>query len=123
MNEKASHLVVSLAKNFIDFLQSNNPGWAMAYFRFCFSKSHSDANASYVLSGAAFLISALKNPAFFNEMSSNGEDLIKSLSKEEGVFLLTVDSSFNYEIKYEWLNFNRWKITKMDGGSGIPLEA
>lgn len=120
MNEKASRLVVSIAKKLIDFFQLNNLEWEVAYFRFCFLKSSSDSSGSYVFRNDVFLLSALKNSTFFNDMSAEGEDLIKSLGKEEGVFLLMVDSSFNYDIKYEWVDFDRWKITKLNGGSGIP---
>lgn len=37
------------------------------------------------------------------------------------VLLLTVDSSFDYEIRFENADPLRWRITKMDGGSGIPV--
>lgn len=31
-----------------------------------------------------------------------------------------VDSSFEYEIKFEYEDMNRWRISKFDGGTGIP---
>jgi len=42
------------------------------------------------------------------------------LGNTEGVFLLTVDSNNAYEINFEYKDMNRWKISKSDGGTGIP---
>jgi hypothetical protein len=37
------------------------------------------------------------------------------------VALLIVDSTFNYEVKYEYEDSSRWAISKVGGGSGIPV--
>ena len=33
--------------------------------------------------------------------------------------LLVVDSSLDYRVNFEFEDMTKWKITKMDGGSGI----
>ena len=49
-----------------------------------------------------------------------GQDLLAALGKTDGVFLLVTDFNFDYEIKFEYQNMNRWRIGKFAGGTGVP---
>ena len=42
------------------------------------------------------------------------------LAKERGVFLITVNANLEYDIKFEWNDLEKWKISKLDGRTGIP---
>ncbi|QND84421.1 Uncharacterized protein ChrSV_2194 [Chromobacterium vaccinii] len=55
-------------------------------------------------------------------MNDLGATLFKELGKSQGVFLLTIDAEFNYDINFEWKDLHRWEITKLDGGTGLPKE-
>lgn len=53
-------------------------------------------------------------------MNNLGVNLIHLLGKEQGVFLLTINSDFDYKIDYDFENMERWGISKMNGKAGIP---
>ena len=69
------------------------------------------------------LISALNEGQLFDDLN----DLRRQLwnfesdpSRKFCVCLLVVSSDFDYEIKFEQHDKNKWRITKLDGKSGIP---
>jgi len=43
-----------------------------------------------------------------------------SLGQDTGVFVLTVRANCDFNIQYEWDDLTRWKITKLEGGTGLP---
>ncbi|MEC4594383.1 MULTISPECIES: hypothetical protein [Nitrospirillum] len=56
-------------------------------------------------------------------MNETGAALLRALGKETGVFLLTVDTGAQYDIRFDWDDLDRWRITKLDGGTGLPAGA
>ena len=120
MNEAASAVVIELAKEFIELVRSLEPSWARAYYRFRSTGSRYGSNASYLSGSDVSLIGAIKNAPFYESMNKKGASLLNLLTKEQGVFLLSVDSHLDYDIKFEWNDLDRWEITKMNGRSGIP---
>lgn len=57
---------------------------------------------------------------FFKEMEKISLDLLTDMKKNQSVILLTVEKNFDYEIQFEYENMERWQITLMNGGAGIP---
>lgn len=53
-------------------------------------------------------------------MNAKSAELLKLLGKKRGVLLLSVDSQLNYDVKFEFEDVNRWKITKLNGATGLP---
>ncbi|WP_197664926.1 hypothetical protein [Acinetobacter venetianus] len=49
-----------------------------------------------------------------------GQELLAAFDKTKGIFLLVIDSNFDYEINFEYHDINRWKISKLAGGTGVP---
>ncbi|MCE5278449.1 MAG: hypothetical protein ABFD89_24330 [Bryobacteraceae bacterium] len=120
MNDEASAVVVDLAKNFIELVRSLDASWTKGYYRFRAEESRYGSNASYVGTSGVVLIGAIKHGSFYDSMNEKGAMLLRILGKEKGVFLLSVDSKFDYGIQFEWGDLQRWEITKMNGRSGIP---
>ncbi|MBV7542713.1 hypothetical protein [Acidovorax sp. sic0104] len=120
MHEEQSIIVIDLAKEFISLMRKIKPSWRRAFFRFSIDSLRIGSNASYESEDGVALISALKNNLFFIQMNEKSENLFRLLGKEEGVFLLTIDSNFDYKIDFEFNDLGRWKISKMDGETGIP---
>jgi len=120
MNDEASAVVVDLAKEFIELARSLDSSWTKGYYRFRAEQFRYGSNASYIGSSGVTLIGAMKNGSFYNSMNERGAKLLKILGKERGVFLLSVDNNFDYDIKFEWSDLQRWEITKMNGRSGVP---
>lgn len=120
MDQAASAVVVELAKNLIAFMRDLDPSWKNAYFRFSSEGFKYGSNGSYAVGSRVSLIDPFESGDFFSRMNSLSLELLKLLGKETGVLLLSADSTFNYEMKYEFQDMGRWRITKMNGGTGLP---
>lgn len=119
----ATPVVISLARELITAMQRINPSWERAYWRFVSTDEHYGSNASYSAATEVTLISTLKESQLFENLNNLGRQLRNSEcdpSRKFCVCLLVVSSNFDYEIKFEQRDENRWRITKLDGKSGMP---
>jgi hypothetical protein len=120
ITEESAPLVVDIAKSFVALLRNIDPGWSEGYLRFCLRSSVVETKASYVHRAGVEIIDVMSYKDSFQAMSNKGQELLAALEKPEGLFVLFVDSKFDYEIKFEYSDMARWPITKMKGGTGIP---
>ncbi|QBH01564.1 hypothetical protein [Xanthomonas oryzae] len=120
MNEDSSILVISLASSLVELMHHIDQDWRVAYFRFSSEGSKYGSNGSYVTGSEVKIIDTFENEFFFDQMNFNSINLLGALKKDRGVILLRVESNSSYEVKYEFHDVERWKITKMNGGSGLP---
>jgi hypothetical protein len=120
MDEKASAVVIELAARLVELMGQLEPKWSKAFFRYCQDGSSSRANGSYVVDQNALLLNTIKNSSFFASMNADSQRLLQIMSKDRAVFLLTVDSGMSFDVKFEFENMERWIITKLNGGTGIP---
>lgn len=120
VKDETTPVVIDIAKSFIKLVQGIEPKWNKAYFRFRLQESVCEAKGSYVHGTEVVIINVLKHKDFFHPINDKAQELLTLLGKMQGVFLLVVNSNFEYDIKFEYENMNRWKISKLDGGTGIP---
>jgi hypothetical protein len=120
ITEETTPLIVDLAKSFISLVRGIAPDWSKGYLRFCSQNSVSESKASYVHKSGVEIIDVLKFKDFFQEATIKGQELLATIGKSEGLFVLIVDSNLEYEIKFEYSDMGRWRISKMKGGTGIP---
>ena len=120
MTDAATAVIVDMARVFLGRIREIAPRFERAFYRFRSEPSVYGSNASYVVNDNAQLMDALQYSDLFNTLNDRGRELFDLLGKPEGVMLLTVDSGFDYKIEFEWLDLDRWKITKLDGATGIP---
>jgi hypothetical protein len=120
MNEQASKITIDLVKEFVDLLNSADPQWTKGYYRFLYEPGHYGCNGSYTNEEDTLLIGALKYSTFFEAMTQISLKIFEAIEKPMGLLLLIVDSDLNYDIKFEWHDLGRWRITKLDGATGIP---
>jgi len=118
--KEESTIVIDLAKELIELAHRLEPNWSKAFYRFCFEEHNHGSNASYIGGVDVVIIDPFKNSSFFGSMNAKSVRLLESLGKNQAVFVLTVDSTCNYDIKFEYEDMNRWKISKISGGTGIP---
>lgn len=121
MNEEQASIVVELAKELIGLVRSIEPKWGRAYFRFSTNETRYGSNASYSFDSTVTLIDPFRCKEFFGSMNEKSRHLFKLLGKEKGVLLLIADSDFNYETKFEYHDLERWRISKMEGATGVPV--
>ncbi len=118
--QNASSTVIDLARDLIETVRGIDPSWTRAYYRLRVEPSQHGSNASFTAAGLTKLIDPFKNSAFFDRMNAVGTRLVASLNKEHAVVLLTAGSDFSYQIFFEHENLDRWKISKLNGGTGAP---
>lgn len=123
MNEESSAIVVELAKEFINALHQQYPKWREGYFRFSSEAFKYGSNGSCVHETGIELLDPFANAEVFARMNENGVKLFELFGKTQGVFLLKVDSSFKYDIQFDFENMARWRISKVNGGTGLPADS
>jgi hypothetical protein len=119
-NREATPLVLDIAKSFITLVRGIEPTWRKAYLRFSSQHSVSEARGSYVYQSGVAIIDVLRHPDFFHGVARKGQELLTAVGKTEGVFLLVTDSNLAYEINFEYHDMNRWRISQLGGGTGVP---
>lgn len=120
--DETTPIVIEAAQIFILLLRELDPGWLKGYFRFQRHEQTSEANGSFSTVDGAKLINSIKNGGTIRRLSDASSHLLNLLEKPNGVVLLIVESNLDYEIKFEYINLDRWRITRLDGGTGIPKD-
>lgn len=124
MKELESALVIDLAKNFISFMNEELPGWSSGYIRFHANEdSDFGLSGSYAKGSAVHVLDAFKHESIFDALEGVFLRLRDMLPKDGKMFcvaLLSVNSDYDYDVKFEYKDKNKWIISKMDGGSGLP---
>lgn len=119
-SKRDSELVVELAQTCAGFMLERFPGWSRAFFRYYIDELQDNASASFERAGEVTILSAVKEGAFYERMTESAREL-----REGGVsfkvLLLTMNSNLDYRVDYEQFNPDRWKITKLNGATGIPV--
>jgi hypothetical protein len=120
-----AEITISLAKTFISYMNSFNEPWDKAYFRFHIDNEHYGCNGSYSLKGNAKLLSVFDHEELYNSLESISLQLHDVMVKDVNfgdfrVALITITSGFDFDIKYEYADINKWKITRIDS-NGIPI--
>jgi len=122
MHDARTGIIVEIAKRFIELLRQLEPNWTKGYLRFWFDPVQYGSNASFEKNDSkVLLVDTMKNRQYFAYFNQKGVELMKELGKPQGVFILVVDSSFDYKYHFEYQDLDRWKISKMDGATGIPV--
>lgn len=121
MLENESNIVSEIASIFFERLTEIDPKWNKGFFRFFYDKGSSDATSSYIRTDKKiFLVGAFDNSDCEDLICELFEKLFTCLSKDKGVALLYVNRNEEFEMFFEFKDFNRWKITKLKGQSGLP---
>jgi hypothetical protein len=122
--DEASRLTIELARALIREMQAMERPWEAAFLRASFEDGVDTYKGSYVLHDGVRLFDVLQHKPFFatvreiiprlREASANGDARFL-------VALLVVDSTCNYEVKYEYADPCRWEMSKLHGGNGMPV--
>lgn len=119
--DRSSAFVIGMVQELVATVRRLNPAWTRAFWRFESEELRYGSNASYVDSAGANLISAIREQRFYDTMNASGRKLWESqVGGAFRVCLLVIDSSLNYEMKFEMQDVSKWRITKSDGGTGMP---
>ncbi|WP_069262038.1 hypothetical protein [Paraburkholderia nodosa] len=119
-NDTTTPLVLDVAKSVVLLMRQIAPAWTTAYLRFSLRDYVSRVESSYATADAITIVEAGRNKEAFRVIGDQGRRLLESLGKDQGTFLVVVDANLNYDIKFDYVDENRWEISKLDGGTGIP---
>ncbi|AON53788.1 hypothetical protein [Herbaspirillum seropedicae] len=120
INNETTPVVLEVARLFVRLVQGTTSAWNKAYLRLQFEDGNTEAKGSYVAGNDVEIIDAIKNKVFFRPIGRLGGELFSHLGKNAGLFLLTINDQFEYEFQFEYADMNRWGISKLNGGTGIP---
>jgi len=109
----------------IKTMQSMEKPWLRAFVRFeMTSSSNWGCNGSYETPVGVMLFDPFTDGrdlfAAVNDLGPSLRQTASTPERETLVFLVAVDSEFNYKVDFESQDLERWKITKRNGASGIP---
>ena len=119
--DTSAPIVIELARSAIAHLRETAPDWTTAYVRIAREPGSIQCKGSYVTPSQVLLFKAIGSD-FLGRMRDTGERLFEALDKDRGVALLVVQSSLDYEIKFDWDDPARWAISRMDGATGVPTD-
>ncbi|MEX3842830.1 hypothetical protein [Paraburkholderia sp. BR10882] len=119
-NDTTTPLVLDVAKSVVLLMRQIAPAWTTAYLRFSLRDHVSRIASSYATADAITIIEAGRNKGAFRVIGDQGRRLLESLGKDQGTFLFVVDANLDYDIKFDYVDENRWEISKLNGGTGIP---
>lgn len=121
--DDATPIVVALAEKLVARMRRIDPAWERAYWRFEANPSEYGSNASYSSGTTVTLVSAVKEDELFDTLNDLGRQLWlceTDPARRFLVCLLIVNADANYEIKFDYADQQKWRITKLDGHSGLP---
>ena len=119
--EKESESAVHMVKEFLHVLNLDYAGWKEAYFRFVMGDRFAGGEASCVVGDEVVLMDTWPK-TLWNDIFACGEELLMAAGVEAGVLLLVVKDNQEFDIHLDFADPDRWEITKMDGGTGIPKD-
>ncbi len=121
VRDEETALITDLGKNFIERMMDVEPAWKNAYFRFVAQDIGNGCSASYEHGSKVELLDLHANEDFVDVMMEKSSRLAELSGKEKMVLLLNVTSDFDFNIHFEHEDLERWKITKQNGQSGLPM--
>ncbi|MES2151456.1 MAG: hypothetical protein V4508_16895 [Pseudomonadota bacterium] len=115
-------LTVDLVRAFAKEVASVTPTWQRAFLRFAKSTGVTEAKASYVGPAGTNILNVLEHKTFFHWVTETAERLFETqkATRPIKVALLVLNADFSYEITYEHEDPQRWTISKLNGGTGVP---
>ena len=116
----SADLIVALSTRFLELFVAEDRDLVRGFFRFRLEPDVFGSNASFQSVSAVMLIDPFKHAQFFEDMNAMGRALLSSMNKTHGLFLLEVGSQYAYNVDFEFEDLDRWKISKINGGNGIP---
>ena len=121
--DEASAITIEMAKCLVTSMRAMAVEWRTAYVRIQFIPGVQECKGCYVSDSEVQLFDVFKHKPMIASLQALGERLRDATSNNGRQFcvaLLEVSSALDYEIHYEWQDASRWRISKLNGGSGMP---
>jgi hypothetical protein len=117
---EAAPLLLDIARSVVSLVRTIDPGWRAAYLRVVIGESVAETKMSYAHPAGVEIVDVLRHKTAFHAFAPMGEALLAALGKERGLFLLAIRPDLEYEIEFEYRDMSRWRISKLNGGNGLP---
>jgi len=98
--------------------------WQRGFLRIANAPGVIEVKASFVGSHGIEIVDVIAHKPFIHWASGIAGQIRDSLQSASPfkVALVELNADFSYEVKYEFENSQRWAISKLNGGSGLPVE-
>jgi len=115
-------LTVELVAAFAKEVAAIDRAWQRAFLRIAKSTGVIEAKASYLGPTGTNIVNVLEHKVFFHWVPEIAERLFETLeaTRPVRVALVVLSSDLSYELIYEYDDPNRWAISKLNGGTGVP---
>jgi hypothetical protein len=122
--QEVAAIETELTKEFVHLMNEAQPGWSRAFVRFeATENSYGSQGPSYEQDSEMRILDSMKHPARSTLLRWMGEQVQRLFLLQRtprAVLVLAVTPDGRCEMKYEYRNLSRYRITLIDGGTGIP---
>lgn len=125
MNDQATTLISDLARHVVGYMRTTFPTWQEVYVRIDTpTDSQRGARVSYVDANGVTIIDVMEHRALIAGVIDIAPQLRESLANNGRKFcvgLFRANAELDYRVDFEWTDLNKWAITKLRGGTGLPV--
>lgn len=121
--DRPTEIIFELAKNLASEMRVSYPAWREAFLRMQAGDGFFETKCSFVLPDSVQILDVLAHQAFISQAQHLGLELREKMPHPNGpvwLSLLRVSSDLTCDMQYEYSNPNRWRISKLGGGTGMP---
>ena len=120
--DRSTELIVELAKAVVIEMRETYPGWKEAFIRMQADVGFFQAKCSFVVPTGVQILNVMAHKAFMEQVKRIGAELRLTLEHQRPfcVAILRIGADLNYGMQYEYSDPDRWSITKINGGTGMP---
>ena len=122
--DRSSPIVIALAKAVVAEVRAAYPEWREAFVRMQADPGSFEAKCSVVLPSRVEMVDVLAHKPWIREVMRLGSELREELPRSDEKFrvaLLRVGADLTYEMQYDYENPSRWAMSKLQGGTGLPV--
>lgn len=124
MNELKNNatLTVEIVGELAKEISTIEPTWQRAFLRISKGIGIAEAKASYVGPTGIIIVNVLEHKTFFHWVVDITDRFFETLdaTRPVKVALVVLNSDLSYELTYEYDDPQRWTISKLNGGTGVP---
>jgi len=122
--DRPTEIIFELARAVASEMRASYPTWKEAFLRMQAGDGFFETKCSIVLPDSVQILDVLAHQSFVSQAQQLGSELREKLPRPNGplwLSILRVSSNLTCDMQYEYSDPNRWRISKIGGGTGLPV--